>query len=119
MPVVARRTRQAESYGQDNIGTFSYYEHLSKYSAGDAGEPGVQTTGFRNTERIDVPNKEVAVALAKNEVGSNFDYDTIAVSRDDESQMWMVTFFAEGLVGGEQSVYMSEDGRTTLIIFGE
>jgi len=99
-----------------DVGTFSYYEHLSMYNA---GEPGVQTDGFNNTERMDVPNKEIAIALAKNEVSSNSDYDTIAVSRDDESQIWMVTFFAEGLVGGGQSVYMSGDGRTTLIVFGE
>ncbi|MCL2810532.1 MAG: hypothetical protein FWD25_01400 [Clostridia bacterium] len=98
------------------IESFSYDEDINIWAV---GKPGVVSDGFINTEENPITSKEDAIALAKNEVKTNFIYNAIAVYYDDANEMWMVLFFTMNMLGGGQSVYLNRAGATTLIVFGE
>ena len=97
------------------IGTFSYAEVLETYKKGD---PGVKNENFKNpeVEREDMSAID-AIVRAKFEV--TVEYDTISVSQDKNANMWCVDFWMSGVVGGGQSVYLSDKGLTCYIVYGE
>ena len=95
-------------------GTFAFEDVKSLYAE---GEPGVWYDGFVNTEKSECKTPEDAIELAKKE--TRITYDIIHVSYDENEKIYCVTFATKGLVGGCDSVYLSEDGITLLTVAGE
>ena len=46
-------------------------------------------------------------------------YDSVTCSYDSEADIWNVSFFTSGGVGGCQDVYLNSSGITYLIVYGE
>lgn len=102
-----------EEATEETVQNFSYMYDKSVY---EEGEAGVVTEGFVNTEPSPVTNSTEAVERAKNEC--RVEYTRTTVFRDSIEDMWMVNFGTD-VPGGNQSVYMTSDGITTLIVYGE
>lgn len=95
------------------IPNFSYAEDMAIYVE---GEPGVKTSGFVNTTETEITFENVA-ECAKNEC--TVEYDRITTYFDTDECVWKVHFGTDGMVGGDQSVYLDCDGKTVLIVYGE
>lgn len=95
------------------IKEFSYEEDYSYYK----DDPGLKRSDFRNTEKCDIKTVEQAVELAKKEC--NVEHDSIAVAFDDELHIYRISFYKEGWDGGNQEVYLGQDGITLMIVSGE
>jgi len=93
--------------------SFSYTEVTETFKAGD---PGVKSEGFVNTEFAPVSRLWDAKFHAVKEC--TIEYDTVTVAYDDTAKIWEVTF-SKGTPGGCQSVYMDQNGVTLLIVYGE
>ncbi len=76
-------------------------------------EPGVQKDGFINTAPADCDTVDAAVARAKKEC--TIVYDSIAVYRDAENEMWNIQFYSER-EGASFDVYLGYDGITRRIV---
>ena len=101
-----------------DVPAFSYEEEKATYE----GEiPGVKHNGFNNTSSLSVHTAEDAIERAKNEC--TVEWNTTDVYYDVESGVWKVNFYRVDpeyiLLGGDQSVYLSDDGKTLLIVYGE
>ncbi|MBR0322723.1 MAG: hypothetical protein IIX08_10070 [Bacteroidales bacterium] len=55
--------------------------------------------------------------LAKKEC--TIEYDTVGVAFDSELKIYRVSFYKEDQLGGNQDVYINQNGTTQLIIYGE
>ena len=95
------------------IPNFSYAEDAAIYLE---CEPGVKTSGFVNTTETEITFENVA-ECAKNEC--TVEYDRITTYFDTDECVWKVHFGTDGMVGGDQSVYLDCDGKTVLIVYGE
>ena len=95
------------------IPNFSYAEDMAIYVE---GEPGVKTSGFVNTTETEITFENVA-ERAKNEC--TVEYNSITTYFDTDECVWKVHFCTDGMVGGDQSVYLDCDGKTVLIVYGE
>ena len=95
------------------IPNFSYAEDTAIYVE---GEPGVKSSGFVNTTETEITFENVA-ECAKNEC--TVEYDRITTYFDTDECVWKVHFGTDGMVGGDQSVYLDCDGKTVLIVYGE
>ena len=104
---------QKEQSNQLDIGSFSYTEDFTRYK----NDPGVKQSGFVNTEKVQVSNASQAIELAKNEC--TVDYDAIDIAYDASSMIYRVSFFKTDCLGGNQDVYLNQEGITQLIIYGE
>ena len=104
-------TELVESH--NSIPQFSYAEDTAIYVE---GEPGVKTSGFVNTTETEITFENVA-ECAKNEC--TVEYDRITTYFDTDECVWKVHFGTDGMVGGDQSVYLDCDGKTVLIVYGE
>ena len=93
---------------------FSYSEHAKIYKDNN---PGVKHDGFKNINEQKISNAEGALERAKNEC--TIEWDSFGVSFDNESTVWMVSFYTEGMLGGDQVVYLDGTGKTLLIVYGE
>ena len=105
---------QMQNNAEPSVPAFSFAEDNAIYAEGD---PGVKTSGFVNTTKVDMDAANV-VEVAKNEC--TVQWDSYAVHFDTAEGIWRVVFYTEGmLLGGDQSVYLDRDGRTVLIVYGE
>lgn len=104
-------TELVESH--NSIPHFSYAEDTAIYVE---GEPGVKTSGFVNTTETEITFENVA-ERAKNEC--TVEYDSVTTYFDTDECVWKVHFCTDGMVGGDQSVYLDCDGKTVLIVYGE
>ena len=95
------------------IPNFSYAEDAAIYLE---CEPGVKTSGFVNTTETEITFENVA-ERAKNEC--TVEYNSITTYFDTDECVWKVHFCTDGMVGGDQSVYLDCDGKTVLIVYGE
>ena len=95
------------------IPNFSYAEDMAIYVE---GEPGVKTSGFVNTTETEITFENVA-ERAKNEC--TVEYNSVTTYFDTDECVWKVHFCTDGMVGGDQSVYLDCDGKTVLIVYGE
>ncbi len=99
---------------ESSIGGFSFDSVQKTYKPGD---PGVKTSGFKNTSKQAVTNSAEAAERAKHEC--TIEYDTVTVLRDGWGEVWSVTFFTQGTLGSCQTVYLNDEGVTLLIVYGE
>ena len=95
------------------IPNFSYAEDAAIYLE---CEPGVKTSGFVNTTETEITFENVA-ERAKNEC--TVEYNSVTTYFDTDECVWKVHFCTDGMVGGDQSVYLDCDGKTLLIVYGE
>ncbi len=95
------------------IPNFSYAEDAAIYLE---CEPGVKTSGFVNTTETEITFENVA-EHAKGEC--TIEYDSVTTYFDPDKCVWKVHFCTDGMVGGDQSVYLDCDGKTLLIVYGE
>lgn len=93
---------------------FSYSDVLAVYSEETVG---VRRDGFVNTEKSIVSDAGQAIELAKKEC--NIDYNLVSVAYDEQEKIYCVEFGNRDMEGGCQSVYLSTEGITLLIISGE
>ena len=98
---------------QLKISAFSYAEDSKIYVE---GTPGVSTSGFVNVDEIDINHSNV-IERAKNECTIPWDMATIRF--DNDAEAWRVSFSTQGTLGGCQDVYLSENGLTLLVVYGE
>ena len=96
------------------VDNFSYAEESAKFSVFEAG---VKTSGFKNTTKNTVENGEKALKLAINEV--TIPYNQTYVAYDEKENMWKVNFSTKNQFGGDQTVYLTSDGLTVKIVYGE
>ncbi len=99
---------------ESSIGSFSFANDSKTYKA---GEPGVISEGFKNTSESPVTNSTEATERAKGEC--TIEYDTVTVLYDGWDNIWSVTFYTRGTLGGCQTVYLDSKGITLLIVYGE
>lgn len=105
--------QQTDQQNHLTIENFSYEDDFNYYN----NDPGVKQSGFINTEKTEVNGATQAIELAKKEC--TVDYDTISVAFDEDKIMYRVSFYKIGWGGGNQDVYINQDGITQLIIYGE
>lgn len=98
----------------DTILSFSYEEDKTIYKN---DYPGVNSNSFVNVDSIPINSQNDAIEQAKKECTVN--YDTIEVWYDSTTEIWKVHFSTKNTVGGDQTVYMGNDGITCLIVYGE
>ncbi len=98
----------------NSVNSFSYKKVCEFYESETAG---IKRSDFVNTEKSSIKNSEQAIVLAKKEC--NVDYDTIEVAYDSEEKIYRVSFFKEDFAGGNQDVYINQDGITELVVSGE
>ena len=96
------------------IPSFSYAEVQDTYAE---NAPGVLRDGFQNTSPLPIGSAEEAVQRAAAEC--TISYDSVTCRYDSEADMWDVSFFTSGVLGGCQDVYLSGSGVTCLIVYGE
>ena len=94
------------------VSSFSYEQDMQYLS-----DVGVKTEGFKNTSGTEVKTAEQVLELCKNEV--TVTYNQIAISFDDEKQIWRAEFWTENQDGGDQTVYLTSKGITILRVSGE
>lgn len=102
----ANREDDSVSYG-----VFSYMYDLSVYGE----DPYTKTDGFVNTDEKPIENGNDAIERAKNEC--TVEYDTVNACYDPIEAMWRVDFWIENMLG--ESVYLSSNGVTQMIVYGE
>jgi len=98
---------------QIDVESFSYKSDCAYYK----DDPGVKESGFVNIEQSEVDDAEKAAELAKKEC--TIEYDTVGVAFDSELKIYRVSFYKEDQLGGNQDVYIDQNGITQLIIYGE
>ena len=102
----------------DGVTSFSFEEDKGVYSE-DA--PGVKSSGFNNTTKKALRSSDDAIERAKNEC--TVEWNSTEVCYDSSEGVWKVSFFNSfpGTIslGGDQSVYLSDDGKTLLVVYGE
>ena len=98
----------------NGVDRFSFAEHKAQYPE---GTPGVHYDGFVNTTEYDVLTEAKALERAKSEC--TVEWDTSHVAFDHSARVWLVEFSMQGVLGGCQSVYLTEKGVTVLIVYGE
>lgn len=104
---------QENKPAQIKVESFSYEDDCDYYK----DEPGVKQSGFINIEKSELNSAEQAVNLAKKEC--TVEYDTINVAFDSDLIIYRVSFYKEECLGGNQDVYINQEGITQLIIYGE
>ena len=97
------------------IRTFSYAEVLAEYKIGD---PGVKHENFNNPE-IEREGMRAIDAIIRAKFEVSIEYNTVSVFYDEESNMWCVSFYTFDVPGGDQSVYVNDNGLTCYIVYGE
>ena len=103
----------SEKTGGFDIESFSYADDYAYYK----DDPGVKLSEFINNVGTKVSKTEQVVELAKNEC--TVVYDTIDVAHDTETGIYRISFYKEGWGGGNQDVYINQEGITQMIVYGE
>ena len=103
---------QAEQAEHADLEKFSYSKEYAEYND---GSPGVQTSGFVNTESTEINNADQVVELAKKECSGV--YNTVTVAFDPDQKIYRVLFsLGDTYAGGGVSVYINENGITQLVV---
>ena len=81
------------------------------------GDQPVITEGLLNTGRDPILHAEDAVCLAKRE--ATVTYDTVTVAHDTARGIWRILLYTKDVLGGCQTVYIDDSGRTVACVYGE
>ncbi len=114
--VAQSNTSSAKTDGdQLTAKVFSYMQDASMYDDSEQEE-------YKNTDVCPIESVETAIERAKNEC--TVEYDIADAYFDPVERIWKIAFsFAPSddmvMAGGGQNVYMTEDGITILIVYGE
>jgi len=114
LPLLPAGCGQDAAAPSAEIPSFSYAEVQDTY---EENTPGVLRDGFQNTSPLAIGSAEGAAQRATAEC--TISYDSVTCSYDSEADMWNVSFFTSGVVGGCQDVYLNSSGVTCLIVYGE
>ena len=95
---------------------FSYATVL-KYAKGLGDNEGVRHKDFVNTDAVEL--NRVRDVIARASLECTVEYDTERVYYDHNLRMWKVNFSKYAQLGGDQDVYLDENGITKLVIYGE
>lgn len=114
LPLLPAGCGQDAAAPSAEIPSFSYAEVQDTY---EESTPGVLRDGFQNTSPLTIGSAEEAAQRATAEC--TISYDSVTCSYDSEADMWNVSFFTSGVVGGCQDVYLNSSGVTCLIVYGE
>ena len=114
LPLLLAGCGQDAAAPSAEIPSFSYAEVQDTY---EENTPGVLRDGFQNTSPLAIGSAEEAAQRATAEC--TISYDSVTRSYDSEADMWNVSFFTSGVVGGCQDVYLNSSGVTCLIVYGE
>lgn len=98
-----------------DINSFSYNEAEKTY--GNEKIPGVKLDGFKNTTEVEIMDYEDAIERAK--IECVVEYNQIDVAYDEESEVWRISFCMENYDGGDQNVYLDNNGITLMSVCGE
>lgn len=104
-------SRTKDSIVNGAIAEFSYETDKTTFAS---EEYQVVEEGFINNMPTEVKRVPDIIDLAKNEVSIAYDHASIFCDRD--TRMWLVLF--ESSEGKTQRVYLNEEGKTTLIVYG-
>ncbi len=112
----------SEGQGGTSMATFSYQDDLTGYQQEQAD---MKTASFFNTDSQPIESQADAEKLAAGEC--SISYSDVSVYFDSENEMWRVDFFTaerdeQGRIlfsGDYQSVYLSADGITQLVVTRE
>lgn len=105
-------SRTKNSIVNGAIAEFSYEADKTTFAS---EEYQVVEEGFINNMPSEVKRVPDVIDLAKNEVSISYDHASIFCDRD--TRMWLVLF--ESSEGETQRVYLNEEGKTTLIVYGK
>lgn len=105
-------SRTKDSIVNGAIAEFSYETDKTTFTS---EEYQVVEEGFINNMPSEVKRVPDVIDLAKKEVSIAYDHASIFCDR--ETRMWLVLF--ESSEGKTQRVYVNEEGKTTLIIYGK
>lgn len=96
-------------------GSFSWKEtQRAVAEMDDESRKRVRTEGFVNTGSI-----EMGLPFERAKAEATIEYDLSQVYRDEEEDVWMVRLFSSRVPSDVEEVYMTGDGVTLLIIYGE
>ena len=98
----------------ENAPEFSYEEDKKLYSK---ETDGVTREGFKNTKKATITTVKEAITIAQKE--KTIESDSVNMYYDANAKVCKVSFYTEGQVGGDQTVYLDSDGKTILIVYGE
>lgn len=107
LPLLPAGCGQDAAAPSAEIPSFSYAEVQDTY---EENTPGVLRDGFQNTSPLAIGSAEEAAQRATAEC--TISYDSVTCSYDSEADMWNVSFFTSGVVGGCQDVYLNSSGVT-------
>ena len=101
------KTQSAYMYSAAFDGAVNYaVEAESAMFADDAAEVG--RSGGSGMDVLEIAKKECTV-----------EYDSYTVEYDEAEELWIVVFYTEGVAGGDQTVYIDNDGTVNKIVYGE
>ena len=106
------QTTQTEHPKHSDLEKFSYLQESAEYHD---GRPGVRSSGFVNTESVEINNTDQVTELAKKECSGV--YNTVTVAFDPDQKIYRVLFsLGDTYAGGGVSVYINENGITQLVV---
>jgi len=100
-----------------NLDNFSFISDSKNYESVEHNTGGVKKKDFNNVDIVKINNKNEAIERAQKEV--TVSYNQTSVAYDDNALMWRVLFSTFDMLGGCQTVYLSNEGITKLIVYGE
>ncbi len=92
---------------------FSYAEDCAAFK----DEPGILREGGWNAASSPIRSEEEALRRAREEC--TVSYDAVQMAYDPSKEMWRVTFYTVGMLGGSQTVYLDAEGVIHMIVYGE
>jgi hypothetical protein len=104
---------------QEEVPSFSYAEEVELYSEESVG---VQYDGFVNTSELEYFISDDLDAVDQAAKECTFDWSKYTAYYDSEASVWKIVFEDWGNTPEEheyQTIYMSEAGKTLLIVYGE
>ncbi|MBE6573240.1 MAG: M56 family metallopeptidase [Ruminococcaceae bacterium] len=91
---------------------YSYTEDMADH------EGMVEMINVDMHEKIpNISTAREAILEAHKRVKTN--YDRVAVGYDESEDMWKINFYTEGVLGGDQIVYVSSDRSLIAVIYGD
>ncbi len=102
-----------QSGSSRDVPGFSYAEDFAAFK----DDPVVLREGKWNTAPSPIRSEEEALRRARE--ACTVSYDAVQTVYDPSAEMWRVTFYSVGMLGGGQMVYLDAEGVIHMIVHGE